>query len=152
MAPFSTIDSDLALVIRDIESSDNPHAIRFEATLYSSSNVGAIWSTIAAKNKCTLGTAKMIAYTSYGWYQIMGFNLYELGLDSDIADYMTDTALQTQLYGEFLDKKKINVRLAAMLVNQNLLDLFAVTYNGSLKYGAAIRATAARLNLGGAST
>lgn len=141
-----TFDMDLSHVIMGIESSGNAHALRFESALYEKATLGTIWSTIAQVNKCTLVTARMIAYTSFGLYQIMGFNLYTLGLNVDIGDYLGDAVLQSQLFAEFLALKGINFTLQELLTDPVKMSKFATTYNGSIKYADSIRNKAAELH------
>jgi len=69
----------LAQVLSRVESSDNPYALRFEPETYQ--HVGEprflkVLASAAFANRCSDDTAKVILASSWGAYQIMGFNLY----------------------------------------------------------------------------
>lgn len=145
-----TFDLNLSRVIQAIESSGNPHAIRFESELYNDSKriiSIELHASIAARNVCSSDTARMLAYTSYGLYQLMGFNLYELGWNSDVASFMTDPSSQAIMFNEFLDSKHINYTLAEMLADNAKLLQFSDTYNGSAAYMAKIKEYAVKLGI-----
>lgn len=85
------------IVLRDIialvESNDNTCAIRFEPTIYAKSDTMPvrILNAILDANKCSQKTAQMIYSTSWGRYQIMGFNLYGLlAWKKSIVEYLVD--------------------------------------------------------------
>lgn len=146
--PTQTPAFDLMLsrVIKAIESSGNAHALRFEPAQYAAIKMQltdkALLATIAKRNYCSTPTAEVLACTSFGAYQIMGSNLYSLGWNNDVANFLTDPASQDLLFGEFLDVHSINDTLADLLSDPEKLSKFAKVYNGSLAYGVSIRTAA----------
>ena len=140
----TNIDSQLAAVIASIESSNNPHAIRFEPRVYANLTVAPrpIIDSIAAHNFCTRATAIALASFSFGLYQLMGMNLYECGYNADVAAFLNDEAAQLEYFGKFLTRSGINVSLASLLASEPKLDSFAYRYNGSILYAATMRAVA----------
>lgn len=148
MPPKTTpVDVALSRVIMSIESSGNPHALRFEplqyAALQGSLTDKAMVANIAKRNYCNTATALVIASTSFGAYQLMGSNLYDLAWNSDIANFLTDPASQAIMFGEFLDAHAINFTMADMLADSTKLLKFAKVYNGSTAYAVSMRTAAA---------
>ena len=139
---------NLADVIAHIESSGNPHAMRFEPATYTRISVGtrsaaqnAILNKIIQVNKCSLGTALMIYSTSFGLFQIMGFNLYDpshSALDVDIVTYSDDPILQVSKFSEFVSRETIDFTPQDLAQSIKLRNEFALTYNGSMVYASAI--------------
>lgn len=69
-------------IVATVESNNRPGAIRFEPDVYASpwQAFGADWPAtvqfIAQAHDCSALTARMIASSSWGAYQVMGFNLW----------------------------------------------------------------------------
>ncbi len=131
-------------LIYTIESENNPHAIRFEPDTYRrytqiyTSDKRLIAPAAAAKlaNKCSIMTALNIASTSYGRYQIMGFNLYgpELKFNGDVVQFMQDVNAQDDVFDKFLSSRKINFTIEQLAASEEARVKFAHLYNGSELY------------------
>ena len=153
--PNLSVDVKLAQVIASIESSNNPHCIRFEPRIYKELDAsGALASTlesaISKANACSDdgSTAHMIASTSWGAYQIMGENLYSLGYGKSVADFLNSAADQLEYFARFLASRKMELATLKMLVDSvTARTAFAVKYNGSSKYADVILGRAHALGL-----
>lgn len=142
----------LARVISQIESSNNPRALRFEPAVYSGLKANHLITdaenSIMSIHDCTRETAEIIYSTSFGLYQIMGFNLWgELDYTQTLFNYVADENAQYDMFCEFLQRKQIAFDLSDLLKNKSNLDRFAILYNGSLSYADAIISTARMMGL-----
>ncbi len=92
-------------VIARVESLENPLAVRFEPHIYGAINVrrvGRLLVQIADIHKCNTETAKVIYSTSWGQYQIMGFNLYSLGYSQTVWEFLFFEQDQDQVFYKFV--------------------------------------------------
>jgi len=123
---------DLAAVVAQVESGGDLHAIRFEPAVYQRTSHGPLATLINIKtmNRCSDGTAAMIYSTSWGRFQVMGFNLYgPLGLMRGVVDYLNDADLQAQSFQRFCEFNRCQLA-PADLDNVGRLSAFAALYNG----------------------
>lgn len=129
---------DLAAVIAQVESSSRDEALRFESGLYrswESSHPEArakIAANIRSIHACSHDTAKLIACTSWGRYQILGMNLYSplCGCQVNIFHYVADIDFQRICLEEFLRNKGIYFRLEDILEDFGKRSQFICGYNG----------------------
>ena len=89
-----------------VESSNDPLAIRFEPGLYTASPgwIARILPLVRSLNSCSTDTAKMIACTSFGMYQLLGANIYSLGYAHEIMAYGDDILQQHRDYSDFMGR------------------------------------------------
>lgn len=120
----------LARVIATVESGPFPYAMRFEPVVYARSSPQAAVAAAMKANRCNKVTAQVILATSWGLFQIMGFNLYgPLGLTISIGPYLFDSETQFDTFGKF-------VRLNGFdpdnfdFTDDATLQRFATSYNG----------------------
>lgn len=95
----------IANVLSEIESSHNPRALRFEPGEFQLIPNHGIIDRIAQCNICNSTTARIIYSMSWGYYQIMGFNLYDdvMQYDKDVITFCsTDSGLQQLYLSRFL--------------------------------------------------
>ena len=151
-----TVDPALGAIITHVESSGFSGALRFEPAVYatikgltggpSDPTPGTdLVKTIAKFNLCTIETGEVLYSTSFGLYQIMGYNLYRLGLHRPLSEYLAGPnarILQDAMFAKFLADRNINFTWAEMLADQEKLNVFAERYNGSLAYGNRMKAIA----------
>ena len=132
---------DLCRIISTIESAGNNWAMRFEPAVYQRMQDGAFeWEVARTKraNKCSLNTAQMIAATSWGQFQIMGFNLYGfLAYENTAGYFLTDETAQRQTFQDFITHKGIAFT-PAQLADKETREKFALRYNGSKAYAVKI--------------
>jgi len=144
----ATAAKSLADVIGEIESSNNPSAIRFEPSVYAGGKNESVIQAIMAANDCDRDTACVLYACSFGEFQIMGFNLWGetnlLGSTCTLAHYLIDQDLQADTFDHFLILNNIDWSLSQLLADPEKLDRFAAVYNGSLVYAETIRQVAAR--------
>ncbi|HCB69334.1 MAG TPA: DUF3380 domain-containing protein [Persephonella sp.] len=124
----------LAEIIKQIESSNNKLAVRFEPHFYerlkNRTNDTAVLK-IREIHKCTYYTALMIASTSWGYFQIMGYNLYFYNLiDTTVFEFLYNEELQEKAFQEFIEKRKINFSVEELKSDPEKIRRFARYYNG----------------------
>ena len=124
----------LAQVIARVESADNPYALRFEPATYL--NIGQSrfdLARAAAKsvNKCSIDTANVILSTSWGRFQIMGFNLYAKATHC-VGEYMASDAAQLFALSDMLAPWAMSPDDNAdwILTNPQRVASLATRYNG----------------------
>lgn len=151
----STMPNDPALadLIAGVESNHDLYAIRFEPKVYmriaTQSPSGAILR-IAKINQCSLSTARMIYSTSWGAWQLMGFNWYALGFSSPITSIFVPNAcheIQEHFFFEFLTSIGKNDTLANIMASDESLNMFALKWNGSTAYADRMRQAAKYSNI-----
>ncbi len=125
-------------IIKQIESSNNKLAVRFEPHFYQrlkeqEFNDRAI-QRIKELHKCNTDTAYMIASTSWGYFQIMGYNLYFYGLtDKTVFEFLFDEIEQEQAFEKFTQLKKINFSIEDLKSDPEKIRKFAKYYNGDVE-------------------
>jgi len=94
----------LAKIIANVESNNHLKAVRFEPKLFTSwKNKLLRFKRIEIFNKCNWETALMIGATSWGKYQILGYNLWEmLGYDHDFIMYLCSEDHQDKMFRNFI--------------------------------------------------
>jgi hypothetical protein len=131
---IASIDPKLSAAIAAIESSGDPWATRFEPALYwrqqwmhRPSTIGEIMTAC----RCNAATARVIYCTSFGLYQIMGFNLYgACNVRVSAGEYMSNAALQNDALASFLRTAGFAATADDLLRDNKLLMHFATMYNG----------------------
>lgn len=137
---MTTLEELIAL----IESDNNPFAMRFEPHVYDltqkSNRYEAMVNVAKARNRCSRPTACVIVATSWGKYQIMGFNLYdaiELSYPHSVGKFMATDGDQDATFKAFCQAKNIYFTLPDMADPAFALR-FAHVYNGSPEYAKKI--------------
>lgn len=123
----------LSQCISLVESNDNPDAIRFEPELYLNCPdwITNTISNIAEKNICSTDTAKMIACSSWGKYQILGANIYAQGFANNIMDFVFDgDQSQETIFNKFITTGGFDWRDNLGTWSQEQFENFARFYNG----------------------
>ena len=135
-------------VIARIESSGNPFALRFEPAVYAGDVAPSVAARIATLHGADYETGRVIAATSWGLFQIMGFNLWAgpHAYTGTLYEFCADTIAQRLAFETFLADRGMNFTLAELLGNANKLIAFAAAYNGDgIRYARAMRESAAAL-------
>jgi hypothetical protein len=147
-------DPSLARIIARVESSGNISAVRFEPTVYDGLSLNdreqSLIEKIAALNICSHDTARVIFSSSYGLYQIMGFNVYQLGFDVPILAFWQSDEVQLRCLQKFLNNHQINLPWSTLKDDPAKLGDFAARYNGPngrVTYANAMRRAAMELGL-----
>jgi hypothetical protein len=136
-------------IISQIESGDNLYAMRFEPhvfeRMHQTNRYGAAVAVAKQQNRCTLETARVICATSWGRFQIMGFNLYDPALGepfpflNPIGAYLESIIWQSRHFKAFCDKKDILFTVEELIGDPAKVLKFARTYNGADEYAAKIQ-------------
>lgn len=145
----AVVDPKLSYIISQVESSGFSGALRFEPKVYETvkgrgANAHFV-PEIASLNHCTVETAEVIYSTSFGLYQIMGYNLYRLGLHRPVSEFQNGVqsrVLQDTAFARFLSDRNILFTVEEMRADPAKLVRFAEHYNGSEAYADRMRQVA----------
>lgn len=105
----------ISKVIRYVESGNFKYAMRFEEKLYNSlkgnfKKENQIVKRIKDIHYCSIDTARMIASCSWGYYQILGLNIYSLcGYNDLIFKFVEDDNIQEEAFRRFCELRKISL-------------------------------------------
>lgn len=132
----------LSSVIGWIESRNDPFALRFEPKVFAGSRFVdyALLQVIQQCNDCSEDTARVIASTSWGAYQVMGFNLYNspFNFRGKIAAFFCDAIKQLQIFNDYVDAKNIAYTVSDLASSSLKREHFGLLYNGSTNYADSI--------------
>ena len=138
--------TDLAAVIKAVESNGNPYRPRFEFSAFMRWPWSAVHDRITRKHLCSEDTAKMIGATSWGAYQMLGVNIFDQdisGVDPDhLFAYVADSDMQDASFAGFVKAKGIDFTLADLLGDADKMQQFVSRWNGPgniAGYSALIR-------------
>jgi hypothetical protein len=101
----------LERVVALVESGNNPEAFRFEPTVFAHEKLTDDHSPEAAAklildteklHECSPDSARVILSSSWGKYQLMGFNLWPLGYMGTIWEFLSKPADQDLMFEEFV--------------------------------------------------
>lgn len=131
--------------IARVESNQNPCAMRFEPDLYSRYPAWAASeeALIRRLNECDADTARAIACTSWGSYQLLGVNVYAMGYNASIMRY--STMAQGVQARRFVIRCEANPDADMSKLSEIDLVQFATHWNGPgnpQAYAAALRKAA----------
>jgi hypothetical protein len=137
---------DTADVIAYVESKGDQYAFRFEpGTFATTANPHPaqieILNRIQKIHSCSTATARVLYSSSFGLYQIMGFNLYadNSGVTGTAFAFMNDPIAQTVFFKAFLNTKGLIVTPQTLAESPQVRTHFGTVYNGNgVAYGAAI--------------
>lgn len=124
-----------AQLIAQIESDNNQYAMRYEPDVSISK---ASQSAIKKHNPFSDVTCVIIGKTSWGLYQIMGYNIYKRGYAKQIGEYLNDPQAQLFMFNRFLDENDINFSIEYLKESKTAREKFAKVYNGSVYYARKI--------------
>ena len=122
--------STLSQLVMQSESNNNRAAVRFEPA-FKPSDLAV--QRCAKINQCNLATARVLCAMSFGAYQMMGENIYNLlGYGCTISEYLNSDAIQDASFIAHNDAKGIgDITLYDVLTNVDKRFLFARKYNGN---------------------
>ncbi len=140
--PSSASDpAALQAVIMAIESSGNLCALRFEPSIFDGRAAPITSQHVARLHGCDLITGHVITATSWGLFQIMGFNLYSGAhpWTSTVFDFLNSPSAQIAFFQQWLTDRGMAFTLADLLADPEKLNAFAEFYNGNAQaYAPAI--------------
>jgi hypothetical protein len=129
---------DIADVIAWVESKADRQAFRFEpGTFATTANPRPaqieILNRISKIHMCSAATARVIYSSSFGLYQIMGFNIYadNTGVNGTVFDFVADPIAQTVLFKQFLAQKGLIVTPQTLAESVQVRQHFGTVYNGN---------------------
>jgi N-acetylmuramidase len=125
-------------VIAWVESKGDQHAFRFEPGVYAglattNGTESAILNVIASIHNCSASTARVLYSSSFGLYQIMGFNLYggKNPIKTTVFEYMNDAVAQVQQFSNFIEQKGLIVTPETLAESAQVRLHFGAVYNGN---------------------
>ena len=128
---------NLAAVIAQVESSGRDISPRFEPTLYYELTAdptperGKIIGAIGTIHFCNQTTARMIAATSWGRYQILGETLYSVCQCSvDVFTLVNEPLEQDAMFENFVQARGIAFTIEDLIMDSAKRQLFIEKYNG----------------------
>lgn len=140
----------IAELISWIESRNNIGAMRFEPATYNkfagdiaklNKTVREILARIQIVNRCSVHTAAMIYSTSWGAFQMMGFNVYAQDGAVPISEYLASPRVQSADFLAFLKRVGLQDFTPGKLAkDQSARYKFSTKYNGSIAYDEPMRA------------
>lgn len=124
----------LSQLVAQVESGNEFSAVRYEPG----------WKYVTAENlrrfhrahaplKMNNETSRMLLSCSWGKYQMMGSNLYDLGFESPLVVFAASEYLQGAWFEMFLKARKIDFTLDEILTDKNKREFFSLKYNGDKK-------------------
>lgn len=133
--PTLTADPDLVRVIAQTESGGNQWALRFEPTTYAGIRGGqhaAACSVARVANKCSIATSQMLCSSSWGLFQIMGFNLWaKPGFVGPVGAFLGDVNAQGAALERFLIAAGLDgITWDEIADDETVRERFIVHYNG----------------------
>jgi hypothetical protein len=148
-------------VISKVESSDNQFAIRFEPTTFQAKPIwilGTLPKIAAHHPGASQDTLLMIACTSWGYYQILGANIWANGYVGNFHDFLTDDmdqgsdlSFQEEAFEVFIKPHGYVMDEDCDTWNEQRYLMFATFYNGPGEpqlYATAMQTANAGLNAG----
>jgi Protein of unknown function (DUF3380). len=125
--------------VGQVESSGNPGAMRYEPDYNPPLSSIQTVQKYATGGYMDLTTARMIASTSFGEFQIMGANLYAvLKYQKTIADYLTSPQDQLETFRAFIEQLGFSDDPFSLMSEPAILR-FARLYNGSEVYAQSLQ-------------
>ena len=126
---------DLAAVIAQVETRTRDHSPRFEPPLYADWRVTAaddiVIAAIQKVHDCSTLTARMIACTSWGRYQLLGENIYSVcQCNADIFVFVAQPGVQLLCFQRFLAARGIAFSIEEILMDRTKREQFIARYNG----------------------
>jgi hypothetical protein len=114
-----------------VESSTEIDAIRTEPSLLANNPawVSVMVPKIAECNACSLYTARTIACTSYGLFQMLGANIYTF-YNGKIRAWWNDMSLQEQAFASFAKRLGFDANADVTQWSDEMKNNWALHYNG----------------------
>ena len=122
----------LSQLIARLESGNCTQAIRYEPGFERYITDKALNRLVQSFGRAFISkaTARELLKYSYGKYQIMGQNLYDLGLTITPFDFLANESAQDAWFEEFIKSRKIDYSLDDILKDDGKRERFARLYNG----------------------
>lgn len=118
----------LSQLIAQVESNSRLDAVRFEPAYHPDKRAFALAQK--AWPGLSYNTYEVMLACSWGEFQIMGDNLYLLGLDCSLPKFCADADMQCLYFKRFCASRNIDYTLAEIFGDRTKLQNFAHRYNG----------------------
>lgn len=131
----SKMITTLSQLIAQVESANSIQALRFEPAFHpTTKNITACIAAHKPFGGMSYVTAEGLLAHSFGLYQIMGENIYDLGYSGTILDWWNSADKQLDTFTKFCTNKGINYSLGEIVNDATKRLNFAKKYNGSAMY------------------
>lgn len=121
--------SSISQLVAQVESGGNQWAVRFEPSYHPDAK--AFLNARVAMPGLSFVTYETLLACSWGQFQIMGDNLYMLGLKVSLQEYCSDPAMQEMFFLRFCAQRNIAYTLDEILNDDAKRQDFAHHYNGN---------------------
>lgn len=131
----------LSDVVAQVESSNNPLSMRYEPGYQPSVRGMRLVADLAVNGFMDQITAGVICKTSWGAYQIMGDNLYDMmDYRFTLFSFLSSPQKQLDIFTAFVQRGKFGFANPAFTQLTNAeLSAFAEYYNGSVVYAESLQ-------------
>ena len=125
--------------VAQVESANNQCAMRYEPDYLPTLTSIQLNQKFATNGYMDTNTARMIASTSWGKFQIMGANLYAvLKYEDTLVSFLSDVGSQLAAFQSFIGHIGFTDGPFS-LMSENALLRFARLYNGSEVYAESLK-------------
>lgn len=122
----------ISQLVAQTESNNKLYALRFEPAYHPLQ--ANVLKCVAANKPMSYVTAEGICASSFGKYQIMLDNVYQLGYAGTALDFWANSDIQETYFKKFIIWKGIDYSLAEIISDKTKREHFAKRYNGSIAY------------------
>ncbi len=136
--PESKTITTLSQLTQIVESGGRLDAVRLEKNYHPDTKAFALIKKYHPG--LSFETYEMMLQSSWGKFQIMGDNLYLLGLSDTLLEYCGSNLMQEIFYSKYCVSRNIAYTLDEVLKDSAKLEHYALRYNGSKKYANTLMA------------
>jgi N-acetylmuramidase len=121
----------ISRLVAQVESENQFSAVRFEpAWRYVTRESIKRFHEAHRPVRMTDSTVRTLLSCSWGKYQMMGSNLYDMGFSSPLVTFAASEYLQDVWFEIFLEQRKIKYTLEEIISDRAKRENFAKKYNG----------------------
>lgn len=128
----------LSRLVAQVESDNHHTAVRYEPRWkYTTQECLLKFHRAHRPLRMTDDTARVLLSCSWGKYQIMGSNLYDMGYSSPLVEFAASEYLQDSWFHQFVQLRGINYTLDEIINDKTKREHFAYRYSGDKTVYAA---------------
>jgi hypothetical protein len=125
--------STLSFAVALVESSNDQFALRFEPAMFQSKPIwviGMLPKILTAHPNMSRDTALMLACSSFGYYQILGANIWSGGFTGKYNEYLSNLTVQFTAFDNFVKQRGFSASEDISKWSDERYANFATFYNG----------------------
>jgi len=121
----------LSRLVAEVESNNSPYAVRYESGWrYTTKKSIDSFHRAHRPVRMSEETVRILLASSWGKYQMMGSNLYDMGYGAELVQFASTEFEQDIWFKNFLQTRGIDFTLEEILKDKAKRQLFARRYNG----------------------